>query len=158
MQQAEKEAQARNWGALALTTGFYMTDMIRSVIKFADTEERSVAMQRVIELMEVGCADEHQWRYAINELHTLLVAHPDAHKESGTWYDGDSTILALAAAKEAACHALYKLHPRLYYRGEKDGAAYKVLKYVLRALMQHPETAGDCLKWVERSINLMQRR
>jgi hypothetical protein len=157
MTQLEKEAQARNWGALPLTTGFYMTDMIRSVLQFADTDERCIAMSRVVDLLESGSTDETKWRFAINELQGLLTAHPDAHKESGTWYDGDSTILALAVAKEAACHALYMLFPRSYYRGEERGAAYKVLKYTIRALMQKPETAVDALKWVERSINLMQR-
>lgn len=109
MTQLEKEAQARNWGALPLTTGFYMTDMIRSVLQFADTDERCIAMSRVVDLLESGSTDETKWRFAINELQGLLTAHPDAHKESGTWYDGDSTILALAVAKEAACHALYML-------------------------------------------------
>lgn len=157
MTQLEKEAQARNWGPLLLTTGFYMTDMIRSVLQFADTDERCIAMSRVVDLLESGCADEAKWRFAINELQGLLTAHPDAHKESGTWYDGDSTILALAVAKESACYALFKLFPRVYVRGEEHGAAYKVFKYTIRALMQKPETAVEALKWVERSIDLMRR-
>lgn len=154
MTQAEKEAQARNWGALSLTTGFYMTDMLRAVLQFADNDERGHAISRVVELLESGCASEQEWRHSINELCGLLRAHPDAHKESGTWYDGDSTILALAAAMEAASHALYKLFPRVYVRGEAYGADFKVLKYYMRAMMQHPETAGAALKWMERNINL----
>lgn len=154
MSQAEKEAQARNWGALGLTTGFYMTDMVRSVLQFADTDERGQAISRVVEMLESGCSDEQQWRHSINELCGLLRAHPDAHKESGTWYDGDSTILALAVAMEAASQALYKLFPRVYVRGEAYGAGFKVLKYYMRAMMQKPETAAVALKWVERNINL----
>lgn len=157
MTQTEKEAQARNWGAMRLTTGFYMTDMLRSVLQFADTDERCIAMSRVVDLLEAGCTDETQWRFAINELAGLLQSHPDAHKESGTWYDGESSIVALAAAMEAARHALCKLYPRVYYRGEAEGAAYKVFKYVLRALMQTPETAAEGLKWVERNVEMMGR-
>ncbi len=157
MTQKEKEAQARNWGAVRLTTGFYMTDMVRSVLQFADTEERGLAISRVVEMLETGCSDEHQWRHAIDELCVLLRAHPDAHKESGTWYSGDPTILALAVAKEASCHALYKLYPSLYCRGEAESAAYKVFKYLLRALMQDPKTAADGLQWVERNVDFMQR-
>lgn len=157
MTPAEKEAQARNWGAMRLTTGFYMTDMLRSVLQFADTDERCIAMSRVVDLLEAGSTDETKWRFAINELAGLLQAHPDAHKESGTWYDGEPSILALAVAKEAACHALYKRFPSLYNRGEAEGAAYKVFKYVLRALMQKPETAAEGLKWVERNVDMMRR-
>ncbi|MBA3857256.1 MAG: hypothetical protein C0507_10150 [Cyanobacteria bacterium PR.3.49] len=157
MQTAEKQAQARNWGAVRLTSGFYMTDMVRSVLPVVDTEVRALAIQRVIDLLESGCADEHQWRHSIDELCGLLREHPDAHKESGTWYDGDPTILALATAKEAASHALYKLYPTLYCRGEAEGASYKVLKYMIRAMMQNPQTAASCLKWVERNVSIMQR-
>ena len=157
MTQAEKEAQARNWGALKLTTGFYMTDMVRSVLQCADTDERGQAISRVVELLEAGCSDEQQWRHSINELCGLLRAHPDAHKESGTWYDGEPSILALAVAMEAASHALYKLYPRGYTRGEAYGSAYKVLKYLIRALMQKPETAATGLQWVERQLNLAWR-
>jgi hypothetical protein len=157
MQTAENQAQACNWGAARLATGFYMTDMVRSVLRLVDTEERALAIQAVIDLLESGCADEQEWRHVINELYRLLRAHPDAHKESGTWYDGDPTILALATAKEAASHALYKLYPTLYCRGEAEGAAYKVLKYVIRAMMQNPETAVSCLKLVERSVDIMRR-
>lgn len=157
MQASEKQAQARNWGTVLLSTGFYMTDMVRSVLQFADTQERGLAIQRVVELLEAGCSDEHQWRHSIDQLCGLLRAHPESYKESGTWYDGDPSILALAVAKEAASHALCKLYPTLYYRGEAEGAAYKVLKYLIRALMQDPKTAADGLKWVERNINIMQR-
>ena len=157
MTQAEKEAQARNWGALKLTTGFYMTDMVRSVLQCADTDERGQAISRVVELLEAGCSDEQQWRHSINELCGLLRAHPDAHKESGTWYYGEPSILALAVAMEAASHALYKLYPRVYTRGEAYGSAYKVLKYLIRALMQKPETAATGLQWVERQLNLAWR-
>lgn len=158
MQAAEKQAQARNWGTVLLSTGFYMTDMVRSVLQFADTEERGLAISRVVELLEAGCPDEHQWRHSIDELCGLLQAHPDRHKESGTWYDGAPSILALAVAKEAASHALYKLYPTVYCRGEAEFAAYKVLKYLIRAFMQDPKTAADGLKWVERNINIQQRR
>ncbi len=158
MQPSEKQAHTRNWGTVQLSTGFYMTDMVRSVVQFADTEERVQAIQRVIELLESGFADAQKWRQIIFDLCDLLQVHPDAHKRSGTWYDGAPSILALAVAKEAACHALYKRYPSLYQGGEAEGAAYKVFKYLLRALMQNPETAADGLKWVERSVNLMQSR
>lgn len=158
MTQLEKEAQARNWGTVRLSTGFYLTDMVRSALQFCDCDERCIAISRVVELLEAGSTDETKWRFAINELAGLLQAHPDAHKESGTWYDGATSILALAVAKEAACHALYKLYPRTYYRGEAEGAAYKVFKYLLRALMQKPETAAEGLKWVERNVNIQQYR
>jgi hypothetical protein len=32
-----------------------------------------------------------------------------------------------------------------------------VFKYVLRALMQTPETAAEGLKWVERNVEMMGR-
>ena len=158
MTRTEREAQERNWGAVRLTTGFYMTDMVRSSLQFCDSDERTIAVSRVIELLEAGSTDETKWRFAINELAGLLQAHPDAYQESGTWYNGAPSILALAVAKEAACHALCKLFPTVYYRGEAEGTAYKVLKYLIRALMQRPETAAEGLKWVERNINMMPAR
>lgn len=156
--QDEKDALSRPWGAVRLTTGFYMSELVRSVLQFADTEERRTAIQTVCDLLDDGCADEQKWRSAIQKLGGLCQAHPDAYKESGTWYDGDSCILALATAKETARAAMYKLYPTLHSDGEIEGVVYKAFKYLLRAMAQKAETAATCLKWVERELDLMPSR
>jgi hypothetical protein len=143
---------------MKLTTGFFLADVVRSVVQFADTEERKGAIQRVADMLTSGCKDEHQWRAAIDELSGLCLAHPDRWRESGFWYDGDPCILAMALAMEAASVGLYKLYPTLYSQSQVDGCVYKVFKYLLRAMSQKPETAVTCLQWVERVLNLLPAR
>lgn len=152
------EGLQRQWGALRLTTGFYLVDMVRSVLQFADTDERKQAIEKVITLLDSGCTEEQQWYLAAEALGDLLSAHPDRYKESGTWYDGEPSILALATAYEAAMASKFRLYPSLHSEGQIDGRIYKVFKYVLRAMMQKPETAVTALQWVERHVDLMPLR
>ena len=154
----EQDATARQWTPLCLSVGFSLSEMVGPALSMTDSKVRHMAVRNVLNLLQAGCEDEHQWRDAIDTLCQLLREHPDALKESGTWYDGAPSILALAAAKEAATVAMYKLHPSLHDDAEIDGTVYKVLKYVLRALAQQPTTAMSGLKWVERVINLQPAR
>jgi hypothetical protein len=152
--QREQEVRARQWQSLRLSVGFNLTELVSSALSVTDTRVRHLAVRNVLNLLEAGCDDEHQWRDAIEILSELLRDHPDAHKESGTWHDGASSILALAAAKEAATLALYKLYPSVYRQDEIDGLTYRVFKYVLRALAQRPDKAMSGLAWIERLIHL----
>jgi len=156
--QREPDANTRQWSPLLLTTGFYLSELVSTALLVCDTKVRHMAVRNVLNLLQAGCEDEHQWQDAIETLSELLREHPDAHKESGTWYDGAPSILALAAAKEAATVAKFKLYPSLFSEGEINGRTFKVFKYVLRAMAQQPNTAMSGLKWVERVIDLQQTR
>lgn len=154
----ESDAHVRQWSSLRLSVGFYLTEMVATALSICDTKTRSMVVQNVLDLFQAGCEDEHQWQNAIETLGELLREHPDAYRESGTWYDGAPSILALAAAQEAAVVAKFKLYPSLHTEDEIDACAYKVFKYVLRALAQKPDTAMSGLKWVERVANLQPAR
>lgn len=153
-EQHKQDARDRQWSPLRLSLAFNLSEIVTTALSVTDTKVRQMAVRNVLNLLQAGCDDEHQWQDAIDTLVELLRAHPDALKESGTWYDGAPSILALAAAQEAATVAMFKLHPSLYSEGEIAAHTYKVLKYVLRALAQQPDTATSGLKWVERVINL----
>ena len=124
-----------------LSTGFYLGDVVQTVLQFADTDERRAAVVYVQGLLQDRCSDEHVWRDAIEVLGRLLDAHPDAFKESGTWYDGDSSILALALTREAAYFAMRKPFPSIHSQDDIAGGAFKVLKYFFRAMAQKPENS-----------------
>lgn len=158
IQPAEKPPQ-RQWGALRLTTGFHLADIVGSVLLIGNTRESQEAVRRVYNLLQEACTDEHQWREAIDALNRLCNEHPDAHQQSGTWHDGDATLMSMALAMEAARAALYKLYPTLYDESRVDGCVFKMFKYLLRAMAQNPnpDSAVYCLQWIERTINLQPK-
>lgn len=152
--QRDQDADARQWLPLHLSLGFSLSEMVTTALSLTDTKTRRMGVGNVLDLLQAGCEDEHQWQKAIETLGKLLREHPDAYRESGTWYDGAPSLLALAAAQEAAVVAKFKLYPSLHTEDEIDACAYKVFKYVLRALAQQPDTAMCGLQWVERVANL----
>jgi hypothetical protein len=149
----EPDPLKRQWSPLRLSTGFYLHEMVSSALLVTDTRVRHMTVRNVLNLLQAGCEDEHQWRDAIETLGELIREHPDVHKQSGTWYDGAPSILALAAAQEAAIVARLRLYPSLHSEDEIAGHTYKVFKYVLRALLQDPKHAMSALKIIDR-VNL----
>jgi hypothetical protein len=150
----QQAVQDRQWSPLRLSIGFNLSELVSSALSMTDTRVRHMAVRNVLNLIQAGCNDEQQWRDAIETLGELIAVHPDAHKESGTWYDGAPSILALAAANEAATVAMFKLNPSLHSQDEIDGRTYKAFKYLLRGLAQQPDKAMSGLKWLERLLGL----
>lgn len=153
-EQSEIEKQRLQWATFSLSSGFYLGDVVRTAVNFAETMPQRDAIAKVGELMDSGCRDERQWKAVIEELGRLCQVHPDACKESGTWHDGAASILGLALAYEAARFMVCKLYPTLYPEHEADSHAHRVFVYLLRAMAEKPESAANCLKWVERVTNL----
>jgi hypothetical protein len=154
--QSAKKPSERQWGAMRLTTGFYLADIVGSVLLVGNTRESQAAVRRVYNLLQEACTDEHQWREAIDTLSRLCSEHPDAHRQSGSWSDGDATLMSMALAMEAARAALYNLYPTLYEEGRVEGCVFKMFKYLLRTMAQNPnpDSAVYCLQWIERTMSL----
>lgn len=154
--QPTQKVPERQWGAMRLTTGFYLADIVGSVLLVGNTRESQAAVRRVYNLLQEACTDEHQWREAIDTLSRLCSEHPDAHRQSGSWSDGDATLMSMALAMEAARAALYKLYPTLYEEGRVEGCVFKMFKYLLRTMAQNPnpDSAVYCLQWIERTMSL----
>jgi hypothetical protein len=155
-EQLEIKDQRLQWATFSLSSGFFLGDVVRTAVNFAETEEQRVAIEKVCELMASGCRDEREWNAVIAELGQLCKEHPDSYKESGTWHDGAPSILGLALAYEAARFVVCKLYPGLHFEHEAEFHAYRVFVYLLRAMAEKPESAANCLKWVERVTNLRQ--
>jgi hypothetical protein len=153
MTQPTQESRERDWTAMHLGIGFFMSDMVRNVLPMADTKVRQMAVRNVLNLIIAGCTSEHDWRDAIDTLGELLRAHPDAHLESGTWYNGSPSILCLAAAQQAAVVSMQRLYPTLHSEDEIRGHSFKLFKYVLRAHAKSHANPED-LNWLELALSL----
>lgn len=153
-QEREPDPHRRQWSPLLLSIGFSLSDLLYFALQIDNSRIAHMAIRNVQTLLASGCEDEHQWRDAIDAIDELVTAHPDQHKESGTWLSGAPTILALGAAREVALTAKYKLYPSIYNNGEIYGSAFKAFKYLLRAWAQDPKTSPQGLEWLEHALGL----
>lgn len=157
-QEREPDPQARQWSPLLLSTGFSLSDLVEFAHRIDNSRVAKMAIRNVSTLLAAGCEDEHQWRDAMDTLDEILHGNPDITGYSGSWYDGKPTILAVAAAREVALSAKYRLYPSLHKDGEIEGTAFKAFKYLLRAWAQDPKEGPKGIEWLYQVINLRHRQ
>lgn len=150
-------ANELNWQAFHLTTGWYLSGLVDSVLGLATDEGQRAAIARVQALFQSESRDEHEWLQAETALGELISRHPARFHESGTWHDGAADLLAMAAAMEACTCIRFKLFPTLHEPHEVNARAYKCMKYVLRAFtyIDDIEKVRGCLRWIEREVELV---